>query len=62
MQVIHDRNVTDVGGNLAVTGESGANVVLRNHIFSASTKEYMASAGLQSLIGLQTSRWVNLNN
>uniref|UniRef100_A0A7C9DNG9 J domain-containing protein n=1 Tax=Opuntia streptacantha TaxID=393608 RepID=A0A7C9DNG9_OPUST len=48
-----------VGGNLAVTGNSGggaASIVLRHQIASDTSIEYMASAGLRSLIGVQTSR------
>lgn len=58
------RNLIAVGGNLAVTGESGGaatTAVLRHQISSASTIELMASAGLQSLIGLQTSRQLSAN-
>ncbi|KAL8091231.1 hypothetical protein AgCh_040365 [Apium graveolens] len=58
------RNLIAVGGNLAVTGESGGGettVVLRHEISSASSIEFMASAGLQSLIGLQTSRVLTAN-
>ncbi|KAL8103195.1 chaperone protein dnaJ 13 [Apium graveolens] len=58
------RNLIAVGGNLAVTGESGGaatTAVLRHQISSASTIEFMASAGLQSLIGVQTSRQLSAN-
>lgn len=50
-----------IGGNLAVTGNSGggaASIVLRHQIASDASIEYMASAGLRSLIGVQTSRYV----
>ncbi|KAK1381786.1 J domain-containing protein [Heracleum sosnowskyi] len=58
------RNLIAVGGNIAVTGESGGagtTAVLRHQISSASTIEFMASAGLQSLIGLQTSQVLTAN-
>lgn len=56
---LSERNLIAVGGNLAVTGESGGvatTAVFRHQISSASTIEFMASSGLQSLIGLQTTR------
>ncbi|KAK9698786.1 hypothetical protein RND81_08G131300 [Saponaria officinalis] len=48
-----------VGGNLAVTGNAGgggATVVLRHQISPVASVEYMASAGLRSVIGVQTTR------
>ncbi|XP_010695156.2 chaperone protein dnaJ 13 isoform X2 [Beta vulgaris subsp. vulgaris] len=48
-----------VGGNLAVTGNSGrgaATAVLKHQISSVASNELMASAGLHSLIGIQTTR------
>ncbi|KMS97884.1 hypothetical protein BVRB_5g123130 isoform B [Beta vulgaris subsp. vulgaris] len=48
-----------VGGNLAVTGNSGrgaATAVLKHQISSVASIELMASAGLHSLIGIQTTR------
>lgn len=47
-----------IGGNLAVTGNSGggaANLVLRHRISPAASIQFMASAGLRSLVGVQTS-------
>ncbi|KAK1400497.1 hypothetical protein POM88_000102 [Heracleum sosnowskyi] len=61
---VSKRNFIVVGGNLAVTGESGGagtTAVLRNQISSALAIEFMASAGLQSLVGLQTSRQLSGN-
>ncbi|CAK9181936.1 unnamed protein product [Ilex paraguariensis] len=55
---ISKRNAIAVGGNLAVTGNAGggaASVVLRHQISSASSIEFMCSAGLRALIGVQTS-------
>lgn len=52
-------NTIAVGGNLAVKGESGgaaATAVLRHELSSVSSIEFMAAAGLRSLIGVQTSR------
>lgn len=48
-----------IGGNLAVDANSGggaATAILRHHISPASSIELMGSIGLQSLIGIQTSR------
>ena len=56
---ISKRNAIAIGGNLAVNGNSGggtATVVLRHQLSSVSSIEFMASAGLRSLIGVQTSR------
>ncbi|KAF8380500.1 hypothetical protein HHK36_027987 [Tetracentron sinense] len=56
---ISKRNTIAVGGNLAVTGNSGggaATAVLRHQISSVSSVEVMASAGLRALIGVQTTR------
>lgn len=50
-----------VGGNLAVTGNSGrgaATAVLKHQISSVASIELMASAGLHSLIGIQTTRYL----
>lgn len=55
------RSVAVIGGNLAVDGHVGggaANAVLSHQISEASSIEFMASAGLRSLLGVQTSRWV----
>ncbi|XP_074317433.1 chaperone protein dnaJ 13-like [Silene latifolia] len=48
-----------LGGNLAVIGNSGggnATAVLSHQISPVASIEYMASAGLRSLIGIQTTR------
>lgn len=50
-----------IGGNLAVTGNSGtggASAVLRHQISPVSSIEFTASAGLRSLIGIQTTRYL----
>lgn len=56
---ISKRNVIAIGGNLAVNGNAGggiATAVFRHQISSVSSIEFMASAGLRALIGMQTSR------
>lgn len=53
------RSVAVIGGNLAVDGHVGggaANAVLSHQLSEASSIEFMASAGLRSLLGVQTSR------
>lgn len=53
------KNSMTMGGNLSVTGEAGtgsASVLLRHQISSVASIKFMASAGLQSLLGVQTSR------
>lgn len=53
------RNAVAIGGNMAVEGKTGgsaATAVFRHEISAASAVEFMASVGLQSLIGVQTSR------
>ncbi|XP_057513256.1 chaperone protein dnaJ 13-like [Actinidia eriantha] len=62
---ISKRNAIAIGGNLAVNGNSGggtATVVLRHQLSSVSSIEFMASAGLRSLIGVQTSRHLSLHS
>ena len=57
---ISKSNAIAVGGNLAVKGNSGgaaATAVLHHQISSFSSIEFMAFAGLRSLIGIQTSRY-----
>ncbi|KNA21480.1 hypothetical protein SOVF_042810 [Spinacia oleracea] len=54
-----ERIAVAIGGNLAVTGNSGrgaASAVLKHQISPVASIEYMASAGLQSIIGIQTTR------
>lgn len=56
---ISKRNAIAIGGNLAVNGNVGggaATAVFRHQISSVSSIEFMASAGLRALIGIQTSR------
>lgn len=56
------RNVVGIGGNLAVEGHQGggaANAVLSHQLSEASSIEFIASAGLRSLIGVQTSRVIS---
>lgn len=56
---VSKRNVIAIGGNIAVNGDAGAaaaTAVIRHQISSASAVEFMASAGLRALIGVQTSR------
>uniref|UniRef100_A0A803NDQ0 J domain-containing protein n=1 Tax=Chenopodium quinoa TaxID=63459 RepID=A0A803NDQ0_CHEQI len=48
-----------IGGNLAVTGNSGggaATAVLKHQISSVASIELMAFAGLRSIIGIETTR------
>ncbi|KAK1425215.1 hypothetical protein QVD17_20562 [Tagetes erecta] len=56
---ISKNNIIVVGGTLAVKGsdsDAAANAVFRHQLFSVSTIEFMASAGLRGLIGVQASR------
>ncbi|XP_022154039.1 chaperone protein dnaJ 13 [Momordica charantia] len=58
-------NTVGIGGNLAVTGNSGggaATAVFRHQFSSVSSVEFMASAGLRSLIGMQASRHLTLHS
>lgn len=58
-------NTVAVGGNLAVTGNSGggaATALLRHQISPVASIEFMASAGLRALIGVQTSRHLSLHS
>ncbi|XP_057478462.1 chaperone protein dnaJ 13-like isoform X1 [Actinidia eriantha] len=62
---ISKRNAIAIGGNLQVNGNSGggaATVVVRHQLSSVSSIEFMASAGLRSLIGVQTSRHLSLHS
>ncbi|ERN00724.1 hypothetical protein AMTR_s00106p00102120 [Amborella trichopoda] len=62
---ISKRNTVALGGNLAVSGNSGgggATAVLRHQASSVASIEFMASAGLRSLLGIQTSRHVSLHS
>ncbi|KAL8152198.1 hypothetical protein V2J09_009958 [Rumex salicifolius] len=62
---ISKRSTIAIGGNLAVRGEAGggaATAVLRHQISSASSVEFVASAGLRSLIAVQTSRNISAHS
>uniref|UniRef100_A0A1D1YMZ9 Chaperone protein dnaJ 13 n=1 Tax=Anthurium amnicola TaxID=1678845 RepID=A0A1D1YMZ9_9ARAE len=59
------RNTIAIGGNLEVTGNSGAgaaSALLRHQLSSVSTIEVMAATGFQALIGVQTSRHLSLHS
>nr|ATB19888.1 putative OWL1 [Juniperus drupacea] len=54
-----------LGGNMAVSGDSGggaATAMFRHQISSASSMEVVASAGLRSLLGFNTSRHLSLHS
>ncbi|KAL3829885.1 hypothetical protein ACJIZ3_018687 [Penstemon smallii] len=54
-----------IGGNLAVnanSGGGGASAVFRHQISPASSVEVMGTIGLQSLIGVQTSRQLSVHS
>ena len=56
---LSERSGIALAGNLAVDGSSGggvASIVFRHHISPASSVEFMGSAGLRALLGVQTSR------
>ncbi|PNY07906.1 chaperone protein dnaJ 13-like [Trifolium pratense] len=56
------RNVVAISGNLAVDGHQGggaANAVLSHQLSEVQSIEFMASAGLRSLLGVQTSRHIS---
>ncbi|XP_023005370.1 chaperone protein dnaJ 13-like [Cucurbita maxima] len=62
---ISKSNTVGIGGNLAVTGNAGggaASAVFRHQFSSVSSVEFMASAGLRSLIGMQASRHLTLHS
>ncbi|KAE9613149.1 hypothetical protein Lal_00027622 [Lupinus albus] len=53
------RNAITIGGNLAVDGNKGggaATALFKHQISPVSSIEFVASSGLRSLIGVQTSR------
>lgn len=57
---ISKRTSLDIGGNLAVNERSGggaATAILRHQVSPVSSVELMGSMGLQSLVGIQTSRY-----
>lgn len=52
-------NTLAIGGNLAVTGNNGtggASALLRHQISPISSIEFMATAGLRAIVGIQTTR------
>lgn len=60
---ISKHNILSIGGNLEVNGDSGygdATIGFGRQISSVSSIEFIGSAGLWPLIGVQTSRWVYL--
>ncbi|KAK9274933.1 hypothetical protein L1049_022188 [Liquidambar formosana] len=62
---ISKRNTIAIGGNVVVNGNAGgggATAVFRHQISSVSSIEFMASAGLRALIGVQTSRHLSLHS
>jgi hypothetical protein len=57
---VSKKDTVTVGGNLVVNGSAGtgaASTVLRHQLSSVSSIELMATAGLRSVLGVQTSRW-----
>lgn len=55
------RNAVTLSGNLAVDGHDGggaATAVFRHQLSEVSSIEFVGSAGLRALVGVQTSRWV----
>ncbi|KAM3402595.1 hypothetical protein ACQJBY_006448 [Aegilops geniculata] len=62
---VSKQNTVTVGGNLVVDGTTGsgaATAVLRHQLSSVSTIDFMATAGLRSLIGVQTFRQISPNS
>ncbi|XP_039121698.1 chaperone protein dnaJ 13 [Dioscorea cayenensis subsp. rotundata] len=62
---ISKRNTVVMGGNLAVNGNAGtgaASVLLRHQVSPVASVEFMATAGLRALIGMQTSRHLSLHS
>lgn len=52
-------NTIAISGNLAVNGNAGggaASVLFQHQMSSVSSIEFMASAGLRAVLGVQTSR------
>ncbi|XP_017973537.1 PREDICTED: chaperone protein dnaJ 13 [Theobroma cacao] len=59
------RNALAIGGNLEVKQNSGggvASAVFRHQISSVSSIEFMGSAGLRSLVGVQMTRHTSLHS
>ncbi|KAL0373017.1 UNVERIFIED_CONTAM: Chaperone protein dnaJ 13 [Sesamum calycinum] len=62
---ISKRTSLAIGGNLAVNANSGggaATAILRHHVSQVSSVEFMGSIGLQSLLGVQTSRQLSAHS
>ncbi|XP_037409034.1 chaperone protein dnaJ 13-like [Triticum dicoccoides] len=62
---VSKQNTVTVGGNLVVNGTTGsgaATAVLRHQLSSVSSIDFMATAGLRSLIGVQTFRQISPNS
>ncbi|KAB1217015.1 Chaperone protein dnaJ 13 [Morella rubra] len=62
---ISKRNAISISGNLAVNGNSGGGVataVFRHQLSGASSVQFMASAGLRAVIGVETSRQLSLHS
>ncbi|XP_073141063.1 chaperone protein dnaJ 13 [Henckelia pumila] len=62
---ISKSNSISIGGNLAVKGYSGvggATAVFRHQLSPVSSVELMGSLGLQSLLGIQTSRQLSVHS
>jgi DnaJ homolog subfamily C member 11 len=56
---VSKKDTVTVGGNLVVNGSAGtgaASTILRHQLSSVSSIELMATAGLRSVLGVQTSR------
>uniref|UniRef100_A0A0A9DDT2 Pco115388 n=1 Tax=Arundo donax TaxID=35708 RepID=A0A0A9DDT2_ARUDO len=59
---VSKQNTVVVGGNLIVNGSAGtgaASTVLRHQLSSVSSIEFMATAGLRSVIGMQAFRQIS---
>ncbi|KAM3408939.1 hypothetical protein ACQJBY_001773 [Aegilops geniculata] len=62
---VSKQNTVTVGGNLVVDGTTGsgaATAVLRHQLSSVSSIDFIATAGLRSLIGVQTFRQISPNS
>uniref|UniRef100_M8CQQ4 Chaperone protein dnaJ 13 n=1 Tax=Aegilops tauschii TaxID=37682 RepID=M8CQQ4_AEGTA len=62
---VSKQNTVTVGGNLVVDGTTGsgaATAVLCHQLSSVSSIDFMATAGLRSLIGVQTFRQISPNS
>ncbi|OVA13412.1 DnaJ domain [Macleaya cordata] len=62
---ISKRDAIAIGGFLKVAGNAGqgsATAVLRHQVSSVSSMEFMASAGLRALVGVQMTRHLSLHS